>query len=490
MTSAPHPFDFFGRLAWLDGEPLMDTIESYRRRLFEDALCALGPDGSPRYDRVLSGRAKKNWKTTDLALAALYKLLACDSPAGNDCFVLANDEGQAADDLSLVKKLVARNPILDREVTVKQKEITRRDGRGSMTILPAQDAVGAHGKTFSFVGFDEIHGYKNYDLFEALSPDPTRRDVLTWITSYAGIRHAPGIPLYDMMQAGRTDADPRLLFSWYAADFSTDPAFASEELTPEQRANPSMLSWADPSYLETQRRRLPTAKYRRLHLNLPGAPDGAALSGEHIMAAIVPGRRRLPREHGIRYVAFVDMSGGSSDDAVLAIAHRTAGDNVVLDALVAQTGRPPFNPRRAIAKFVTVLREYGVSHVVGDAFGGLTFRQDFEALRVSYKLADKSKSDLYEELDPRLNASEVELLDVPGLQEQLLTLVWRGQKIDHVPGGHDDYANACAGAVWLAVSHVQPVVVTPAAMAWARRPSPSRLRRRLDPNGPTGRIRM
>jgi hypothetical protein len=39
---------------------------------------------------------------------------------------------------------------------------------------------------------------------------------------------------------------------------------------------------------------------------------------------------------------------------------------------------------------------------------------------------------------------------VAKLQEQLLTLVWRGVKIDHQPGDHDDYANACAGAAVLA----------------------------------------
>src|SRR5215471_9348492 len=40
--------------------------------------------------------------------------------------------------------------------------------------------------------------------------------------SYAGIRHAPGIPLYDLMQAGRCGDDPRMYFSWYGADFTTD----------------------------------------------------------------------------------------------------------------------------------------------------------------------------------------------------------------------------------------------------------------------------
>src|SRR5262249_8127197 len=152
--------------------------------------------------------------------------------------------------------------------------ITRIDGKGTLRILPARDVAGAHGKTYCFIGFDEIHGYRSHDLFEALAPDPTRRDTLTWITSYAGIRHAPGIPLYDFLQAAKRGDDQRMYFSWYGGDFSTDQALA--DATPEERANPSMASWGNPEYLAQQKRRLPTNKYRRLHLNLPGAPDGAA----------------------------------------------------------------------------------------------------------------------------------------------------------------------------------------------------------------------
>ena len=48
-----------------------------------------------------------------------------------------------------------------------------------------------------------------------------------------------------------------------------------------------------------------------------------------------------------------------------------------------------------------------------------------------------------------INAGEVELLDEVKLQEQLLTLVLRGAKIDHEPGGHDDYANVLAGLVFV-----------------------------------------
>jgi len=468
ITNQVSPLDFFGKLRWLDGRPLLDTIEPYRRRIMLDVLFTAGDDGNPQFNLALCGRAKKNWKTSDLILAALYRFIAWHSAGGNDGFILANDEGQAADDLALAKKLIAVNPPLAHEVEVRTKEIARLDGRGSLKILPARDAIGAHGKTYLFIGFDEIHGYRSHDIFEALSPDPTRPDVLTWITSYAGIRHAPGIPLYDAMQAGKRGDDPRMFFSWYGGDFTTDAAFA--DATPEQRANPSMASWGNPGYLAQQRRRLPTHKFRRLHLNLPGAPDGAAFDGDKVMAAIVTGRRRLTRDEDRTYHAFVDMSGGSSDEAVLGISHYEDERKVaVLDAIMSQTGAPPFNPRDAVRKFASELQAWGLSRVTGDAYAGQTFRADFEGYGIAYTVAGRTKSELYDALEPRLNAGELELLDDGKLQEQLLTLVMRGGRIDHQAGDHDDFANAAAGALALACNKAfEPVIVVPIVVGHRR----------------------
>jgi hypothetical protein len=94
-------------------------------------------------------------------------------------------------------------------------------------ILPAQDVVGTHGKTYRFCGFDEIHGYKSWDILEALQLDPTRADAQMWVTSYASIYHRPGVPLFDLCQQGPADTDLRVFFSWYAADFTTDPDFVN-----------------------------------------------------------------------------------------------------------------------------------------------------------------------------------------------------------------------------------------------------------------------
>src|SRR5262249_12974779 len=146
---------------------------------------------------------------------------------------------------------------------VLQKEIRRRDGRGSLQIVPARDAIGAHGKTSLFLGLGEIDGYRHYDLLEALAPDPTRPEALTWITSYDTIYRTPGVPLVDLKAIGKAGSDPRMLFSWYSGEYCTDPSFAA--LEPELRANPSIGSWPEGrAYLDQQRRRLPSHKFRRL----------------------------------------------------------------------------------------------------------------------------------------------------------------------------------------------------------------------------------
>lgn len=446
MKQTISPLEFFKYLVWLDGRPLLGVIEPYRQQTFMDVLYNFDQQGNPVYNFALIGRAKKNWKSTDLILACLYKLLACHSPHGNDCYLIANDEDQAADDLTIAKKLISVNPILNSEVKINKKEIVRNDGEGSLEILPAGDALGMHGKTYLFCGFDEIHGYRNWDVFEGMAPDPTRHDSLQWVSSYDSLYNSAGNPLFDLKIIAKRGEDPRMYFQWYSADYCTDQNFQDKE--PEQRANPSMVSWGNDEYLTQQRRRLPTHKFRRLHLNLPGMPDGTYFDAEKVLDATIEGRTVLKPNKEINYTAFCDMSGGSSDDATLAIAHYDLiKEKIILDLITSQTGLPPFNPRHAVKKFAKLLKKYNVYSVTGDRFAGRTFRQDFQDEGISYNLSELTCSQYYEAFEPILNSGECELLDQPKMLEQLLGLVVRGTKITHMSSEHDDQINSASAAM-------------------------------------------
>lgn len=450
MTRQIEPMAFFSQLRWLDGRPLADVVEPYRRALFAKAYEYTGEVSGPgtasrvNYNLILAGKAKKNWKSADLALWSLYKLLFWKSWNGNQIYTLCNDEDQAGDDLELGKKIIERNPALKDKLKITRNVIERRDGKGFWEILPAGDVKGAHGKTYLLCTFDEIHGYKNWDILEAMQLDPSRPDAQMWITSYASLHHRPGVPLFDLTKLGREKRDPRMLFSWYASDYTTDPAF--QDATPEQRANPSMSGWQDQNYLVQQKTRLPSHKFRRLHLNLPGLPEGSAFSYEMIDSAIEKDVRVRPPRPETAYTAFVDMSGGSSDDACLAIAHKER-DRAVLDCVVNQGPQPPFDPMVAVAAFAKVLKQYRCFHVTGDKYAGETFSAAFQKEGISYQLSQLTKSEIYSAVEPKLNSGQVVLLDHEVMESQFLGLVWRGGKIDHPPGEHDDWANAAGGAI-------------------------------------------
>ncbi len=443
------PQKFFNKLKWIDNTPLRNHIEPYRKEIFRQVLWNFtDEEKTPRYTLALCGRAKKNWKSADLMLAALYRFFIWRSVQGNDTLILANDLDQAKDDLDLLKKIIEVNPILNDNVRVLKREIVRNDGRGIMKVLPSGDVAGSHGKTYLFCGFDEIHGYKNWDIFEALAPDPTRRDALTWITSYASIYNNEGVPLHDMTKQGKKGSDPKMFFSWYSADYCTDEVWTQQCDTKEALANPSSTSWGNDGYLQQQKVRLPSHKYRRLHLNLPGAPEGAAYDANNVAESIEIGKKIRKYENGIDYFGFVDMSGGSADDACLGIAHWDAVQQKrVLDLLINQNLPFPFDPRMAVKRFAQYLKRYYIDTIECDNYGGNTFVAMFQDFGISALICEHPKHKLYEEFEPLLNGGEVCLLDAPKCEEQLITLVWRGKKIDHQPGDHDDWANAAVGAL-------------------------------------------
>jgi phage terminase large subunit-like protein len=385
-TEQVHPFRLFERLDWLTGAPLMSVIEPYRRRIFEDLLFSFDADGNRRYTSALIGRAKKNWKSADLCLSALYMLLVWRSPLGNDCVICSNDHDQARDTLTILKKLIACNPILEREVDVTANAVRRRDGRGTLATVASRETRGLHGGSRLATFYDEVGGFRDSDLFTALAPDPHRaHECLTYVTGYRGVHEGPGCPMYDYFQRCRAGTLPSEYFSWYDGEFSTDEDFMQEGLTPEERANPSLPSFA-PGYLEEAYQRLSAAGYRQVHLNLPSQPSNAAFNVEAVERCMITGVRELAREHGRQYHAWFDGSGGSFADSCLALAYHDAPSGKAVVARVErQTGEPPFSPTQAIRKFAGILRDYGLARVNGDHWGGNQTRSDWEAEGISLR---------------------------------------------------------------------------------------------------------
>jgi hypothetical protein len=169
-----------------------------------------------------------------------------------------------------------------------------------------------------------------------------------------------------------------------------------------------------------------------------------------LAAVTVEGRRELPPISGVQYSAFTDPSGGSSDSFTLAIGHLEDGNRAVLDCV--RERKPPFSPDSAVEEFADLLLSYQVFSATGDRYGGDWVQESFRRHGVSLTASTRTKSEIYRELLPSLNAARIELLDHAPLRQQLLSLerrVARGGKdsIDHPPHAHDDIANSVAGVL-------------------------------------------
>lgn len=177
------------------------------------------------------------------------------------------------------------------------------------------------------------------------------------------------------------------------------------------------------------------------------------ITRDALEAAVVPGRFELPRLAGVTYAAFLDPAGSGSvnaDSFTAAITHRGPGQRVLVDAIFER--RPPFSPEATVAEIAEWLKRYGITTATSDRYAAEWPVEQFRKYGITVVPSDKTKSELYREFLPMLNSGQVELLDHPRMVAQFARLerrVARGGKdsIDHAPGGHDDVANAVAGAV-------------------------------------------
>lgn len=172
------------------------------------------------------------------------------------------------------------------------------------------------------------------------------------------------------------------------------------------------------------------------------------LTLEALQGCIDHGVRERPPLADLAYYAFADPSGGSADSFTLAIAHKE-GRNAILDA--TREIKPPFDPETAVDEMVAAIKSYGCKTVYGDRYGGEWVKAAFRKRGIGY-ISDQvpPKSKLFQDLVPVINSARARLLDSDRLIGQLVSLERRtgrgGDIIDHPPGGHDDIANAVAGA--------------------------------------------
>jgi hypothetical protein len=110
------------------------------------------------------------------------------------------------------------------------------------------------------------------------------------------------------------------------------------------------------------------------------------------------------------------------------------------------------SPEATVEEFVALLKPYRVREVYGDRYSEELIRERFRSHGVDYVVSRWTRSDLYVELLPLLTSRRARLLDDKRFVTQLLSLERRTgssgrDAISHPRDGHDDVANAVAGAL-------------------------------------------
>lgn len=175
------------------------------------------------------------------------------------------------------------------------------------------------------------------------------------------------------------------------------------------------------------------------------------LSAELIEDATRRKPMELPPDNATPYLAFVDPAGGGADEFTMSIAHNEGGA-AIIDLVQGRKG----SPAGIVAEYAEVLRRYGITRVTGDKYAGRWPRDEFAKHGIAYDTSDLNRSGLYLETLAALNSGRAELPPDEKMARQFAGLERRTSRsgrdaINHGPGGHDDRANAVAGAITLAL---------------------------------------
>ena len=322
---ARSPVTFFDDLVKQNeaGQPF--RLRPFQRDILARAF-AFDSDGRLPYDTIIYSCPKKSGKTTINAAVTLWWAFTQEAP--NEVFIIANDLEQAQGRVfNTIVGLIRNNPDLVRSADIHARQITLSNGT-KITPL-AGDYAGAAGSNHGLTSWDELWGNSSESsrrLWEELTPVPTRRNSIRFITTYAGYEgesellwglYRQGVDDEEYPGGQGTRAHPELpIFSNSAARL-----FVYWDHAPR-------LPWQDATYYEAQRRTLRPGTFLRLHENRWAASESVFITPELWDSCVIKDRSPLlpTRAHHL----FVGLDVGIKHDAAAVVGVRWDRDKVVL----------------------------------------------------------------------------------------------------------------------------------------------------------------
>lgn len=249
-TAGPRVVEFVERFLTLGGSFLGQPFRlmDWQKDVVDDVYL-LGPDGRRLRRTYVLGLPRKNGKSQIGAALALYHLVADPADPAPQVISAAGDRKQAKLVFDEARRMVRSSPELAAVCDVQRDVIYCHRSGGEYRAVSA-DAGLQQGLNPSMVVFDELHIFKNADLYDALTlGSATRRQPLTLVISTAGYDlDSPLGRLYSYglrvdghrvngeARAGEVD-DPAFGMTWYGPPPGEDFDPADPEVW--ERYNPA-----------------------------------------------------------------------------------------------------------------------------------------------------------------------------------------------------------------------------------------------------------
>jgi hypothetical protein len=291
--------------------------------------------------------------------------------------VLASDRRQATVILRYIKGLLSGSPMLAATVVNETQESVELQGRVSIEVHTCSFRS-VRGRTVVAALLDEVAFWK-----DEASANPDTEVLAAVAPSMANV---PGAML---LCASTPYARKGALWEAYEKHYGKDDAEPLVWKAPTRAMNPKVpQSIIDAALARDE------AANRAEYLVEFRSDVEAFVRLDVVQGCVGTYVQRAPA--GVPYFAFVDPSGGSSDSFTMAIAHREKLNEIHVDAVFEK--RAPFQPSPVVDEFADMLKHYGVRMVTGDKYAGEWPREAFRRHSIEYRIAPKSKSELYQAL--------------------------------------------------------------------------------------------
>jgi phage terminase large subunit-like protein len=326
MNKNISPITFIDKLVKKNelGQPfkLMDHQREILRLAF-----AFDENGRLPWDTIIYSCVKKSGKTTLNGAVTLAWGFTQEAP--NEILVLANDlEQTLARVFKTMEGLIKFNLELQAEAEVQARNIYLANGT-TLTAISG-DYQGAAGSNHGLVSYDELWGYVSESstrLWEELTPVPTRKNSIRFITTYAGF-----------------EGESKLLWDLYKQVVSKDehPEGQGEKIHPdlpiycnrEARLfaywdHDPRLAWQTQEYYDSQKRTLRPGAYLRFHQNRWAMAEEAFITPQMWDPNVDHSHRPTTTTHEPLFVG-IDVGIKHDNAARVAVRWDEAGEKLIL----------------------------------------------------------------------------------------------------------------------------------------------------------------